>query len=172
MKRKQNHFSQCQYETGTWWLPRWCTGSWELSLPAPAHSYESHRQIWEWRLPEHFFQRVQQMGQKIKAVSHPGEEQCKEEKLRIFSCAWLFPNTSLPWGLILSCKGAVSVSIIEIKLWIVWFLPGAVICFTLLKSQGSWAELGIRTIKGFLRRYELLLDWHIFQITIFSLREY
>lgn len=90
---------------------------------------------------ENSFQRVQQMWQKIKAMSHTSEEQCEEGKLMIVSCAWPLPNTSLPWGLIVSCKRAVS--IMEINLRIVWFLPGAGICFRLLKNpSGKLSRVG------------------------------
>lgn len=90
---------------------------------------------------EHFFHKVQQMSLKIKDMSHTSEEQSEEGKFMTLSCAWPLPNTSLPWGLILSCKR--DVSIMEIKLRIDSFLPGAVICFRLLKNpSGQLGRVG------------------------------
>lgn len=174
MKTKQTHFSQYHYIHATGDCPDDALGSWEHSLPGPVHSYESHRQVWEWRLSEHFFQRVQQMRQRIKAMSHTSEEQHKEGKLMILSCAWPLPNTSLPWHLILSWKRVVSVSIMEIELWIVWFLPGAVICSRLLKNpSGQLSRVGNLSNKRISEEI-----WTAFRLAYFSnnnfqfLREY
>lgn len=119
---------------------------------------------------EHFFHRVQQMSQKMKDMSHTSEEQSEEGKFMTLSCAWPLPSTSLPWGLILSCERGVSV--MEIKLRIVWFLPGAVICFRLFKNpSGQLSKVGNLNKKRISEEI-LFLDWLLFQVTIFTLREY
>lgn len=124
-----------------WWLPRGCTG--ELgTLPSWSCPF-----LWEpqahLRMESRSFSfRGSSRWDRRSKPCLTQERNSKEEgKFVILSCAWPLPDTSLPWGLILSCKRAAS--IMEIKLGMGWFLPGAVIYFRLLKNpSGQLCRVG------------------------------